>query len=169
MDEKIQYVDKDDLPIGSGTRENAWEKGIHHRLVRVILRDEKSRILIQQRSETKKSYPGRWTDSASGHVDEGETYETAVHREMKEEIGIETDLEFLGKFLLVGHQRGVDVPVFNGVFEGTVASSTEIHFATDEVSQVQWVGIEQLKHRIADDPNMFTPGFIQTIQQFYSA
>jgi len=168
MEEKIQYVNENDEPIGTGTRENAWANGIPHRLVRVILRDQNGKILSQRRSANKKSYPNRWTDSASGHVDEGEDYETAVHREMKEEIGVETELKFLGKFLLVGNQDGIDVPVFNGVFEGKITSSTPINISEDEVSEVKWEDPSDLKDSIKANPDLYTPGFVQTIKQFYS-
>jgi isopentenyl-diphosphate delta-isomerase len=168
MEEKIQYVDANDQPIGSGTRENAWAKGIHHRLVRVILRDENGRILSQKRSATKKAFPNCWTDSASGHVDEGEDYETAIHREMFEEIGVKADLRFLGKFLLVGTQDSVETPVFNGVFEGTISAETPLAISEEEVSEVAWRDLEDLKNSIQKEPELYTPGFIQTITQYYS-
>lgn len=168
MEEKIQYVDENDRPTGSGTREKAWAEGIPHRLVRVILRDENGKILSQRRSVNKKAYPNRWTDSASGHVDEGEDYETAIHREMFEEIGVTTELQFLGTFLLVGEQDGVKVPVFNGVFEGAIPATTSIKPSEDEVSEVAWMGLDELKNSMKDNPDLYTPGFVETINRFYS-
>ncbi|MDN5275794.1 MAG: idi [Candidatus Saccharibacteria bacterium] len=167
MSERIQYVDENDQPIGAGSNDNAWAKGIHHRLVRVILRDETGMILSQLRSPAKKSYPNRWTDSATGHVDEGEDYEQAVHREMYEEIGVKTTLTFLGKFLLTGHQDGVAVPVFNGVFDGTISRQTPLTMSKDEVADVQWIDIQDLKQSMKDNPDLYTPGFIETIRRFY--
>lgn len=89
MDERIIFADENDVQIGVGTREEAWAKGLYVRIVRAILKDEKGRILSQHRSPTKKSYANCWTDSASGHVDEGESYDFAISRELKEEIGLE--------------------------------------------------------------------------------
>ena len=90
MAESIIFVDENDVPVGTGTREEAWAKGIYVRIVRAVFRDENGRILSQRRSPEKKSYPNRWTDSASGHVDEGDTYESAIVRELEEELCIVT-------------------------------------------------------------------------------
>ena len=38
----------------------------------------------------KDREPGRWTSSVSGHVNSGEEYDTAMNREIPEEIGIPT-------------------------------------------------------------------------------
>ena len=39
MTESIIFVDENDNPIGTGTREEAWAKGIYVRIVRAILKD----------------------------------------------------------------------------------------------------------------------------------
>lgn len=100
MSERIQIVDEDDQPIGASTRQEAWANGSYYRLVQIVLRDEDGDFLLQKRSMEKPLYPGRWTNAASGHVDEGETYETSAPRELAEEIGVEVPLTFVGKFLV---------------------------------------------------------------------
>ena len=167
MTEKIQFVDENDNPIGSGTRDEAWAKGIYHRIARVVLQDENGRILSQLRSAHKKSYPNRWTDSASGHVDEGEDYETAIRREMKEEIGVETELEYVGKFLTKHINNGVETPVFNGVYKGVVDSSITLRLQESEVTETKWFDLSELKVAIQANPDTFTPGFIEVINRFY--
>jgi isopentenyl-diphosphate delta-isomerase len=167
MTERIQFVDANDQPIGAGTREEAWAKGIHHRIARVLLKDQQGRLLLQHRSSRKKSYPDRWTDSASGHVDEGEDYETAMQRELLEEIGIKTPIRFIGKFLSEHVNNGVLTPVFNGIYEGTIDSSTPLVLQESEVSEVKWFAIEDLKKQIQDSPDTFTPGFIEVMKRYY--
>lgn len=167
MEERIQFVDENDNPIGAGSREEAWQKKIHHRRVRVILRNEDGDILIQKRSAQKKSYPNIWTDSASGHVDEGESYEQAVYREMIEEIGIKTELRPVGKFLTIEPKAGNQVPIFNMSFEGTVSKDVKMNMQEEEVSETKWVSLAELKNLMKESPKDFTPAFLESIKRFY--
>jgi isopentenyldiphosphate isomerase len=145
MTEKIIFVDENDDPIGSGTREEAWAKGIYMRIVRSILRDENGRILSQLRSPEKKSYPNRWTDSASGHVDVGDTYDSAVAREMKEEVNIITELTFIGKFPSEDSVADKHILEFNAIYEGVIDSATQFQLQESEVSAVKWYQLDELK------------------------
>jgi mutator protein MutT len=44
-------------------------------------------VLLAKRSRTRKAYASRWS-FPGGHVEEGEDFEQALHRELQEEIGI---------------------------------------------------------------------------------
>ena len=70
----ITFVDEQDNVIGAGSKQEAWTKGIYHRVSRIFLFNSKGELLIQKRSDNCVSLPGRWDQSAAGHVDEGETY-----------------------------------------------------------------------------------------------
>lgn len=59
-----------------------------HRVVHALVFDEAGRLLLQKRSFSKCVAPGKWDTSVGGHVDCGETVETALRREMAEELGI---------------------------------------------------------------------------------
>ena len=168
MAENIIFVDEEDAPIGSGAREEAWAKGIYVRIVRTIIKDENGRILSQRRSLKKKSYPNRWTDSASGHVDVDDTYESAVARELQEELGIDINLKFIGKFASKDVTDGKTILEFNAIYEGSVDSSQQFNLQKSEVSDVRWFDIDDLYKLIKTEPESFTPGFRETITRFYS-
>jgi 8-oxo-dGTP diphosphatase len=44
-------------------------------------------VLLARRSPTRKAYAGLWS-FPGGHVEEGESLEQAMHRELQEEVGI---------------------------------------------------------------------------------
>ncbi|MDZ4226415.1 MAG: isopentenyl-diphosphate delta-isomerase, partial [Patescibacteria group bacterium] len=60
----IVFVDKDDNPVGAGSKQEAVDQGIVHRIVRVFLYNSKGEMLIQRRSEHISSMPGLWDHSA---------------------------------------------------------------------------------------------------------
>ena len=167
MSERIIFVDENDTPIGIGTREEAWANGIYMRIVRVVLKDEKGRILSQRRSSEKKSYPNLWTDSASGHVDEGDTYDSAVIRELEEELGVSAELTFIGKFASKDVIGDKIILEFNAVYEGTISSNSSFTLEEGEVSDTQWFELDTLKREMQNDPDSFTPGFKELINRYY--
>ena len=167
MSERIIFVDENDVPIGTGTREEAWAKGIHMRIVRAILRNENGQILSQRRSAEKKSYPNVWTDSASGHVDEGDTYDSAIVRELEEELGVTTELTFVGKFAskdVIGDKKILE---FNAIYEGSISSPNTLTLQESEVSDAKWYDLDELKILMKDEPESFTPGFRELIARYY--
>ncbi|MBU3918943.1 NUDIX domain-containing protein [Patescibacteria group bacterium] len=59
-----------------------------NKYVEIILKDDQGRILFQLRDERPKRYPNFWAFFGGG-VDDGETPEETLHREIAEELGIE--------------------------------------------------------------------------------
>ena len=167
MPERIQIVDENDQPTGAATRQEAWAKGLHYRLVEILIEDENGNVLLQKRSMNKLSYPGCWTVAASGHVDEGETYEATAPRELQEEIGISTPLEYLGTFFLHMDVGDKTINQFNGVFHGTVPRDTQFTLQPEEVSEVRWISREELQKEAATSPENFTPAALETLRRYY--
>ncbi len=167
MPERIQIVDENDQPIGASTRQEAWANGSFYRLVQIVIRDENGNFLFQKRSLKKPLYPGRWTNAASGHVDEGETYETSAPRELVEEIGIKAPLSFVGKFLVQKTMEDKVINQFNGVFEGRIAHDTTFTLEPEEVSEVHWFTPEELRKSMTENPDDFTPAAITAFMKFY--
>ena len=79
-------------------REKAHKEGIPHLIVRIFLlsqtRAEDLLFLVQKRGKNKKTYPGYFTDSASGHVIYNDNLDLELikknaYRELHEEFGID--------------------------------------------------------------------------------
>ncbi|MFZ2152701.1 MAG: NUDIX domain-containing protein [Microgenomates group bacterium] len=100
MDELLDLVNEKDEVIGEVWRSEATgNKNIIIREIAILIFDKKKNILLQQRSLSKKSYPGYWTISASGHVPKGDKVEETAKRELYEELGINLDIKLLDKQL----------------------------------------------------------------------
>ncbi len=87
--ELLSYVDMDDQEIGVLPRAEIHRRGLWHRAVHVIVLDEAGQLIIQQRSATKDIYGLHW-ECVGGHTAPGEDYKSAAHREVREELGVET-------------------------------------------------------------------------------
>src|SRR3989338_7738841 len=162
MSKNITFVDENDNVIGSGTKKQAWESGNIHRIARLLVFNSRGELLIHKRSNKLENLPGRWDQSAAGHVDEGEDYLTAAKRELGEEMGIKgVELEEVGKF----YQDEIDddgkiKKRFNMLYK--TRYDGEVNFDRGEVSQIRWVPLEELDKWMKEKPKDFTRGFIQS-------
>ena len=98
--ELLDVVDKNDVIIGSGSRDDVHHLGFMHREIHVWLFDELKNIYFQK-SPPHKSSAGLLDASIGGHVDKGEDYLSAAIRETREESGLlikSSSLIFLTKF-----------------------------------------------------------------------
>src|SRR5688572_827523 len=99
MSAPIAIVNEQDEIVGSATKQEAWEQGLLHRVVRIMVTNSRGEILLQHRTPTKDIFPDCWDNSSAGHVDVGEDYDVAAHREIAEELGIrDIKLEVMGQY-----------------------------------------------------------------------
>ncbi len=152
------FVDENDNVIGAGSREEAAEKGIIVRLIRIFVFNSKGELLIQKRSRSVNA-PGLWDQSVGGHVDEGEDYLTAAMREMKEEIGIETApptevVKYLFKADTNMKMRRRFETLYMTTYDGV------IRFDPHDVAEVRWIEPDALRAWMKEKPEEFTRGFI---------
>lgn len=149
----ILIVDEHDNPIGAASKEEAWREGLWHRIVHVVVEDEQGRILLQKRSKRMELQPGRWTDSASGHVDAAEAYETAARREYCEELGQTEcgELTELGMRTQQSESEGRKLNRFHKYYRARVRNEDFVpNIQETEVDKVMWVTVRKL-HDLADN------------------
>lgn len=103
MADLVAYVDDFDNVLGVVSRKEAHNKGYNVRIAAVLVFNTKGEIILQQVASTKKKDAGKWSYSAAGHVDAGEDYPTAALRELKEELGIDAEIEEY-----IGLSRSID-------------------------------------------------------------
>jgi len=102
--EDLILVDSLDQVIG-----NASKKQVHlpggqlHRAFSIFLYANNQQVMLHKRSLEKPLWPNFWTNSCCSHPRTGESYEDAVHRRLKEELGIETPLTRIYQFEYQAH------------------------------------------------------------------
>ncbi len=85
----VVLVDDCDQPIGTADKATIHHASTPlHRGFSVFLFDHQGRLLLQQRSSTKKTWPGVWSNSCCGHPRLHEGTTEAMQRRIREELGV---------------------------------------------------------------------------------
>jgi isopentenyldiphosphate isomerase len=164
----VQVVDEDDKVIGSAPLEDVWRTGQIHRIVRIMVEDEAGRILLQKRSAHVGLFPLCWDHSAAGHVDEGDTYETAVKRELQEELGIAgVPLKEIAHYRTDHTVDGHRLNRFNKLYKTVVKADQSLHIDEHEVAEARWFTLNDIEKLIHDHPNQVTEGLVQAMKDYY--
>ncbi|MBU1326598.1 mevalonate kinase [Patescibacteria group bacterium] len=160
QDEVFVVVDRDDNVLGYKTR---WEchhdPSLIHRTVGALIFNDKGQLLLQKRSMTKDMEAGLWGISAAGHVTRGQTDEEAVHLELQEELGVDMPLTFWKKFISEEPDETERDVAYKGMSNGP------FHPNAEEVAEVRFFEICELKLHIASRRIQLTEGAIKTLQE----
>ncbi|KKS98027.1 MAG: NUDIX hydrolase [Candidatus Gottesmanbacteria bacterium GW2011_GWA2_43_14] len=141
MEEIFDIVDSDDKVVGKRKRSEVHgNPNLIHRSIAIIIFSRDRRIFLQQRSLMKDTDPMKWTISVSGHVGQGDTYEKAAERELKEELGINISLTQIAKYLVRSPQETEMTALYTAVSDGPFSLSVEEimdgrFFSSEELSR----------------------------------
>jgi len=114
-----------------------------HRVVHVLVFDPEGRLILQKRSLDKDVAPGKWDTSVGGHVNAGETLAEALHREMKEELGIEAqDPEFLYSYIHSNEYESELVYTYRIIYDG------EIRFHKREIDEIRPWDLNEIRQSL---------------------
>ena len=170
MKEMLDILDENGIFTGrKKERSLVHEEGDWHKVVQIFVVNG-NEILLQQRALNKKSDPGKWCASASGHISAGETSYTAAIKEFQEELGIEVEKD---KLKLVDTFQSPSIRVNNGktiynnhfvdlYISEQIIDLEKIHLQQEEVAQVKFYKISEFEkmvksrdERLTDTPILF--------------
>lgn len=103
--EYLDVVDNNDLVVGNASKEDVYKQLLPHRIVHILVYNDKGEMAVQVRGKNVTFCPEHWCTSAAGHVQTGESYERAAARELEEELGIKSTLNFIDKFFYHADDR----------------------------------------------------------------
>jgi isopentenyl-diphosphate Delta-isomerase len=166
-EEFADVVDENDSVVDRRTLIECMTNGLLHRAIIVLVFNSEGKIYMQQRSETCRTFPSRWTISVTGHVSSGESYFEAAKREVKEELGVSCTPEFLLKFQLpMIEYSGYREWEFLSVFSASLKAGDRI-FHNDEVKGGKFVDVGEIALLVKNQPELFTPDALQAFDRYY--
>ncbi len=159
QDELLIVVNTNDEIVGYTSRSACHaDPSLLHRTVGVLLKNDAGEILLQKRSMTKDMDAGLWGISAAGHVTKGQTDEDAAHREMMEELGVDTHLTFVGTMLIQTEKESERAALFTGTHNGPFT----IH--PQEVDEVMFMQPDRIRESVDSGSLVFTEGALKSLQ-----
>lgn len=158
--ELLIVVDKDDRVLGYRTRYDCHhDPSLIHRTAGVVIFDDSGRVLLQKRSATKDMGPGLWGISAAGHVARGQSYDEAIHRELKEELGADIPVTPVGTYLLAVGEETEMSAIYRAVSNGP------FHPDPKEVDHVAFVHPKELPRKMLAGEIRFTTWAEQVLKK----
>jgi len=151
-DEEIfPWVDEEDRVIGERPRREVHVNNLRHRAVHMLIFNTSGELFLQKRSPWKDMSPSLWDSSAAGHVDAGEEYDAAAVREIREELGVDVNLEPLFKLPSIPATAWEFIQVYRGVHDGP------FQLAPAEIETGAFFPVARVLEWAAASPEDFTP------------
>jgi isopentenyl-diphosphate delta-isomerase len=157
--DQLILVDEHDRSLGSLDKGSCHDgDGILHRAFSLFIFDIEGRLLLQQRAEGKRLWPGFWSNSCCSHPRHGETMDDAVQRRLDQELGLRCTLSHLYKFRYQARYgtEGSEHELCS-VYIGRSASDPSVNCT--EISAWRWVPPRELDAELEQTPGAFTPWF----------
>lgn len=164
----VIIVDEHDEEIGTEMLAEVWQRGLYHRIARIMVEDAAGRVLLQRRSHEMVLYPGRWDNSAAGHVDQGMSYLEAACQEVTEELGIkDPKLQELGHFFMKQEFEGRKMYNFNQLYFLRLEDQ-QLFVEEEEVSEIGWFTKDELRKLVKEQPDQVTGGLAYVVEHYYA-
>lgn len=155
--DELILVDFNDRVIGTSGKMRTHREHLLHRAFSVFVYDGE-RMLIQQRTESKYHSGGKWANACCSHPRCTETLEEAVHRRLREEVGIECSVRELFSFIYyAAFDDGLAEYELDHVFLGEY--SGDVLPDPAEIAAVKWIGLDDLEEDMRRNPADYAPWF----------
>ena len=158
--EEILLVDELDGELGAAGKIHAHTgAGLLHRAFSIVLFGPDGRMLLQRRAATKYHFGGLWTNACCGHPRPGEELVEAARRRLREELGLDAELQpvFSFRYSATDHQSGLSEQELDHVLVG--AASGEFDPDPEEIDDLRWVHCRDLTRDVRAYPERYTPWF----------
>ncbi len=124
--------------------------------VSVIIFDSKKNILIQKRSALEDVFPGHWGVPGGGVETSDTDLISALHREVREEVGIEiNNVHLFKESIVIKESSNVKYVLYIATHLSGLAQPL------DDTDEVRWAGLDEMSGLL------FTPTTLQSIKEAY--
>lgn len=140
-EELIVLLDEAHVPIGSAPKLASHHADTPlHLAFSCYVFNEKGQLLVTKRANSKKVWPGVWTNTCCGHPGPNEMIEAAINRRLDDELGMKvTDIK------VAVPEYAYCTPPFNGIIENefcpiyVARANSAPQPNPEEVSEFAWI------------------------------
>jgi len=187
MEELCLCLDPEDNVINTSSKLTTHrEEGILHRAFSVLIFDKDGRLLVQQRSSDKITFPGIWANSCCSHPldlegengDSVEGVKEAARRKLDQELGIPRNITDQWDFHHVGrfeykcrwNEDWVEHEIDHVLI---VEADCEVNFNRNEIQSIDWLDrsslIQMMERKGRWKSQLIAPWFEAIFQNFLSS
>ena len=163
-EERVVLVDERNEVLGEAPKRSVHGAATPlHRGFSLFLFDAEGRVLAQQRSAAKTTWPLVWSNSCCGHPALGEPVEAAARRRLREELGLELgatsdDLRvMLPDYRYRASRDGIVENEICPVLVARLPPGASVRSAPEEVGAVRWIRWNDFLSELARDPGPWSP------------
>lgn len=165
---QIVLVNDQDKILGYREKFAAHKNPVQlHRAVSVVILDPSGKkMLLQKRAGGKPTWPLFWSNACCTHPYKDEAYLVCASRRIQEEMGFETDLKEIFRFIyradyIEGWGENEYDVIFEGRYEGAVKPDPA------EAADWKWMEVRELLGDIKNNPGIYTPWFKIILEKLY--
>ena len=159
---KIQIVNANDELIGVKERSEIDFQNDIYRVSALWVTNSKGETLLAKRAAIKRNDPNKQGPAVAGTIDEGETYDENIYKEADEEIGL-MGVEFTKiKKTRITYPRNYFCQWYSVILD---RDPNSFKLQDDEVAEVVWVDVEQMKQELQATPEKYVPAMQQIIEE----
>ena len=147
--ELLILVDSNDREVGSASKTDCHDAhGLLHRALSVFVFDRRGHLLLQRRHPSKRLWGGHWSNSCCSHPRVGEPIDAAARRRVKEELGLDIELESTFKFEYAAafEDKGTEHELCH-VFVGFTAEPPVVN--ATEIAEWRWAEPREVDRDVA--------------------
>ena len=137
--ELVDILDEHANVIDTMTRAEMRDGNLLHRSVFIAVVNDADELLVHLRADWKDLWPSSWDIAVGGVVGAGEGWETAAARELAEEVGISSELSYLGEGIYEDEHVREVARIYHTRSEGPFT------YSDGEVVEAAWVPIVSLR------------------------
>jgi isopentenyldiphosphate isomerase len=157
-DEIVDVIDDAGNTVGVVTRRDMRARCLPHRSTAVLVFNTRGELFIHLRTPAKDVFPSHWDPAVGGVLAAGETFAEGVRREVREELGVEADVEELFPFRYADSNTVARVMVYKAVHDGPFLLQPE------EIVCGEFVPLAEVKRRATRQP--FCPDGLAVLAEY---
>ena len=164
MEDHVILVNENDDAIGSAGKMLAHRRGDLHRAVSIFLFDAGGRLLLQKRAAAKYHSAGLWSNTCCSHPRPNEGSAQAARRRLREEMGIDCELEEVFSFVYrASFDNGLIEHEYDHVFFGSYDGYPVLN--PGEADDWRWIDMTHLSADVRKRPGAYSPWLAACLDQ----
>ena len=161
----VVLVDEQNNILGTAPKSTIHTSNtpLHRAFSVFIFHANSKKLLLQQRSLKKTTWPGVWSNSCCGHPQLNESTIDATHRRIKEELELKLILlEQIAPYRYNFTKDGIMENEICPILVGITKNNPTIN--QNEIKSIKWINWEDFLNNIKSHPNNWSPWCVEETQ-----